>query len=249
MVSAKARTAIALTGTAMLFAPLLAAASPAQATASETVTYRITIVNGTFGQPFSPIVAATHRQSVHLFQVGSLASTQIAAIAQGGDESSAGALLESLPANRITDIVRPGQPLTPAGVTGKPFPSVQTFDIEARPGDRLSLATMLICTNDGFTGVDSIKLPRTGGAVVPLNAYDAGVERNTERSIDLVDPCSGLGPVVLPGDPNGNIDGAPVANKVKRAISMHTGVKGKADLLNAHDWGKGPVGSVTITRI
>jgi len=51
-------------------------------------------------------------------------------------------------------------PLTPNGHEVGDFTDTLTFDITARPGDRLSLATMLICTNDGFTGLDAARLPR-----------------------------------------------------------------------------------------
>ena len=54
-----------------------------------------------------------------------------------------------------------------------------TFTIEG--GDkakRLSYATMLICTNDGFTGVDSLKLPSAVGKTKTKTSagYDAGTE-------------------------------------------------------------------------
>jgi hypothetical protein len=74
----------------------------------------------------------------------------------------------------------------------------------ANPGDRLSLATMLICTNDGFTGLDRAKLPIGGSEVFWTNGYDAGTENNTELSQDIVDACSALGPVTLACGPNGS---------------------------------------------
>jgi hypothetical protein len=65
---------------------------------------------------------------------------------------------------------------------------------------------MLICTNDGFIGLNGAQLPNsyTGPSVFFLHAYDAGWENNTEDSPDIVDPCSALGAVVLPGDPDGD---------------------------------------------
>lgn len=45
----------------------------------------------------------------------------------------------------------------------------------------LSVVVIIICTNDGFTGLSSVKLP--GGfkpAVFETTAYDAGSEPNTE---------------------------------------------------------------------
>ena len=56
----------------------------------------------------------------------------------------------------------------------------------------LSAAFMLICTNDGFSGVDSLMLPASGSTTVETNAYDAGSEQNTEDFADIVPPCQGL---------------------------------------------------------
>ena len=72
---------------------------------------------------------------------------------------------------------------------------------------------MLICTNDGFTGVDGLRLPGAVGQTVVANtaAYDAGTEANTEDFGDIVPPCQavigvrGNGP--LPPEIGGNDGG------------------------------------------
>ena len=93
---------------------------------------------------------------------------------------------------------------------------------------------MLICSNDGFTGVDSLRLPNSRRArVAYAGGYDAGSEINTERSEDIVDACSLLGPVVLDGDDNGNENTAVDADGV---ITRHRGIVGESDLLDAHNW-------------
>jgi hypothetical protein len=50
---------------------------PTGAGASQTSTYEITVYNLTGGQPFTPPAAATHRQSIELFNVGSPASVGV----------------------------------------------------------------------------------------------------------------------------------------------------------------------------
>ena len=128
------------------------------------------------------------------------------------------------------------------------FRDATTFDIVARPGDKLSLATMLICTNDGFTGLDRAKLPKKGSAVYLTNGYDAGTEENTESSGDIVDPCSLLGPVELAGDPNGNDDDGVDTDPAGR-IAHHPNISGDGDL-SAHDHGwTDPVTKVTVTQV
>lgn len=226
-------------------ATVLIGGASAGATAPER-TYRVTLTNLTDGQPFSPGVIATHRPNTGLFSVGELAHPPIEAIAEDGNEAPAVAALSSL--SGITDIFDLGHPLTPNGVTVGTFTDSVTFEIGARPGDRLSLVTMLICTNDGFVGLDSGHLPANGSSVFMLNGYDAGTEDNTEASEDIVDPCSGLGPVPLAGDPDGN-DEAGVDSEPHVAISHHPGIDGGSDLDPAeHGW-TDPVATLTVERI
>ncbi|MGA7690495.1 MAG: spondin domain-containing protein [Jiangellales bacterium] len=245
MIRTRTNRALAAAGAFALGVPVLAAGVLTAAADEPVSTYRVTIVNTTTGQPFSPPVVATHSRDVDLFEVGERASTEIAAIAQAGDQSGAVALLGSL-GDAVTSVEQgaPSRPL--AGLDGPP--SVQTVDIEGHPDDVLSLATMLICTNDGFTGVDSIALPEAGTTVVPLQGYDAGVERNTQRSRDIVDPCSLLGPTVLSGDDNGNNDGRPAAHRWARQITEHRTVNPwRGDLQREHDW-RGQVGVVLVQK-
>ena len=234
--------------TAALVSVLLAGVASAHGRGDERrlLTYRVKLTNLTHGQPFSPPVAATHNGGVHEFRMGRLATDQLAAIAQDGDPGPMSALLSGSP--HVTRAVNVGRPLTPAGSVAGGFSDSVTFTIQAREGDRFSIATMLICTNDGFTGLDSVKLPDEGHATYWLNAYDAGREQNTERSVDIVDPCSALGPVTLAGDPNGNRDAA-VATVPAQVIQPHPGIHGGGDLSpSLHDW-TDPVAKVTITLV
>src|SRR6266542_1587319 len=132
----------------------------------------VTLVNLTGGQPFSPPVAATHESGLHMFQVGQLATDELAAIAQDGDEAPMAALFAASP--HVTEVVDVGRPLTPHGKVVGSFTDTATFEIHAAPHDRLSLATMLICTNDGFLGLDAVRLPDAGARAFDLNGYDAG---------------------------------------------------------------------------
>jgi hypothetical protein len=200
----------------------------------------------THGQPFSPGVAATHRANAHIFQVGDLAPSGIEAIAEDGNEAPAVGMLDG--AAGITDVFDINRPITPDGVTIGDFTDSFTFEITARPGDRLSIALMLICTNDGIAAVDRARLPAHGSVSFGLNGYDAGTEDNTEMSDDIVDPCSALGPVALPGDPDGN-DDAGVDSDPHTPIAHHAGVLGTGELNEmAHGWDD-PVAMVTVERV
>lgn len=209
-------------------------------------TYHVTLRNLTNGQPFSPPVAATHERGMHVFRVGNNASDELAAIARGGDEGPLANLLRS--SDDVSDVVDVARPLTPAGKTIGAFTDTVEFDITAEPGDRFSLATMLICTNDGFLGVDAVKLPKHGARSFDLAGYDAGREENTEKSADIVDPCSGLGPAPLAGDPNGNND-ATVETIPAKPIALHPGIQGGGDLSPANHGWRDPVARLTIERV
>jgi hypothetical protein len=216
--------------------------------------YRVTLVNLTDGQPFSPPVAATHERHMRMFQVGRLASDELAKIAQAGDEVPMFNLFNG--SDDVTDAVDVARPLTPVGKVVDPdgpmgpFVDTATFEITAARGDRLSLATMLICTNDGFLGLDAVRLPSHGARAFLINGYDAGREQNTELSEHIVDPCSALGPEKLTGDPNGNVDSGPGVSTVPPVpIHHHPNIQGGGHLSTAlHAW-RDPVAVAVVSRI
>ena len=207
--------------------------------------FSVTIQNLATGQPLSPAIVATHKGDFKMFRVGRDASTEMEFIARDGNQMPMYDLLTD--SRDVFDVVDVGLPLAPGGATVGGFTDSVTFMIQGREGDKLSLASMLICTNDGFVGLDRVKLPKKGSSVFTLHGYDAGVEDNTEMSTDIVDACSALGPLVLNGDPNGNENGA--VNTVPRGvISAHGGVLGIGDLGSVHQIPAGAV-KVTVTRV
>jgi hypothetical protein len=106
----------------------------------------------------------------------------------------------------------------------------------------------LICTNDGFTGLDRVRLPKKGSKVVFAQGYDAGTEINTEDFADIVPPCQGLIGVSSDDPGTGMTDPALAEGGV---IMHHAGVMGGEDLVPAvHGWDvNAPVAKVTITVV
>jgi hypothetical protein len=239
---------IAALGAAAVLA--LGAALPAASDGGRDLrTYRVTLVNLTDGQPFSPPVAATHDRDMRMFRVGRLASDELAAIAQAGNQLPMFNLFNN--SDDVTDTVDAGAPLTRVGTVVGSFVDTATFEITAERGDRLSLATMLICTNDGFLGLDSVHLPSHGARAFLIDGYDAGRENNTQDSQHLVNPCSALGPVTLPGDPDGEADSGPGISSVPRMpIHHHPNIQdGVGELTVAdHGW-RDPVAVAVVSRI
>ena len=208
--------------------------------------YRITVHNVTDGQPLTPPLAVTHKHGVNLFQRNGLASPELEFVAEDGDSGPLAALLGGLA--RVTEVASATAPLTPRGTTVGDFTDTVSFEITAAPGDRLSLVSMLVCTNDGFAGLDRVRLPLWGKRTYWVTGYDAGTEDNTELSGDIVDPCSLLGPVPLAGDPNGNEDAA-VDSDPQHKIRRHSGIVGGGDLsATDHDW-RGAVATVKVEVI
>lgn len=208
-------------------------------------TYKVTITNLTAGQPFSPPVLVTHSKRTDIFTVGEPASDGILAIAENGDNSLLLATLADDP--NVHQVVEGSAPLVPAndpGDTG--FESSMTFEITARGRARyLSFANMLICTNDGFTGLDSVRLP-SRSTTVYSPGYDARTETNTEDFADIVPPCQGL--IGVSSDDPGTGTSNPLLVEYGVVIP-HAGIVGGADLLpQVHNWGD-PVAKIEIERV
>jgi hypothetical protein len=225
-------------------------AAPA-AEADRANTFEVTITNLTSGQPLTPPVVATHRGRNELFRVGSKASFEIKEVAENGNN---GPVLADLGGDRdvFEALEAPGGPLVPAGKPGSAmFDDSTSFTITAdRGARRISFASMLICTNDGFTGVNSLRLPGRVGESVTAGTmgYDAGTEANTEDFADMVPPCQGL-IGVSSGEPGtGTSDPALAQNDV---IRHHSGVTGRRDLVPAvHGWDvNAPVAQVTVKAV
>jgi hypothetical protein len=205
---------------------------------------------GPGGQPLSPPVAATHKGKHEVFEVGQPASVGIREIAENGNNAPLVAQLEADPFNVIADFDQAGAPLVPVGVPGDAmFDQSVTLTLEgSRNANRLSVATMLICTNDGFTGVDSLKLPQRIGAskVRRSSGYDAHTEQNTEDYAHMVPPCQGL-----IGDSSGEdgTDKSDPALAEGGVIEHHDGIVGGVDDLDPaiHGW-TNPVARVEVER-
>lgn len=213
-----------------------------RADADET-TYEVTVMNLTTGQPFSPGIVVTHAAGMSLFQMGARPSPGLIKLAEDGMPMDAIMAMKSM--SGVGEAVVLSMPMMPIHRRGGPGPTSATVRINAGPGEtHLSLATMLVCTNDGFTGVSSMALPTDSTpASMDVGAYDAGSEVNDERFVSIVDSCGKVGPVMAPPDGNNNNlaeDGGVVRD--------HPGITGTGNLTAAHRW-TGPVARITVRRM
>jgi len=174
---------------------LLLASVSVFATADSDATrahYEVTITNITPGQSFTPQLVVTHPAAWHLFELGSPAGTALEKLAEGGDT---GPLTEM-----VADIAFEAK--TVGGLIGPGETATTTISGPHR-GGRLSIAAMLIPTNDTFMALDSLKLPMFGRKTQFIMAYDAGTEDNDQSCQHIPGPrCGGSGysPEPSPGD-------------------------------------------------
>lgn len=205
--------------------------------------YEITIENLTSGgQPFTPPLVVLHRGAEDLFTVDRPASFELKEIAENGNLDP---MLMALEENRHVSSFGVGAtPPVPPLEAGETV----TLALDAEPGSEfISFVSMLICTNDGVTGVDRAHLPNRVGQewVGYADAYDAGTELNTEDLADMVPPCQALTPAGSDDTGTGSSDPDLAENGV---IHHHEGIEGDADLdPDVHDW-ENPVAKVTVRR-
>ena len=188
--------------------------------------YAVTVTNITSNQTFTPLLVATHKRSIRLFSAGDPASAELATIAESGNIAPLQAVLNSLPDKVYATA-------SSEGLLG-PGKSVTVKIATTRKFDRVSLAGMLIPTNDTFVALNSAHLPRYYGShTVP--AYDAGSEYNDELCANIPGPvCGGAGPSEEDGE---------------GFIHISSGIHGIGDLeASAYDW-RNPVARISIKRI
>jgi hypothetical protein len=171
-------------------------------------TWDVTITNLTpsGSQPLSPPLFVVHSGRADVWSVGEIATHPVAAIAEDASNAPAESALAELPG--VSDVFTgAGGPIPPG--------ASRTYTVETSGHfNRLSVVTMLVNTNDAFTGLDSQHLRGHGGTRSTM-AYDAGSEANNELIAYIPGPCCNH-PFVR--DPEGAL------------IRMHEGITGRGDL-------------------
>ncbi len=190
--------------------------------------YEVTVTNITGGQIFTPILVLTHRHGVKLFTPGMPASLELAKLAEAGDT---GPLSERMSMNpKVGEIITSGGLLGPG--------EEKTIMVPAGgPYKYISLAAMMLPTNDGFIALNGVRAPRGHRTVMYLSpGYDAGSEINDEL-------CENI-----PG--GGGCGGVPFSEEDgEKYVHIHGGIHGIGDLAAAdYDW-KNPVARIVIERV
>jgi len=190
--------------------------------------YEVTITNLTSAQTFTPILVASHKKGVRLFELGDTAGFELSALAEGGDVAPLTGLLSGNP--KVIDVADSGGLLAPGD-------SVTVVVSAAHGAKQLSVASMLIPTNDAFIALNGVKVPKGNKTAVYWSpAYDAGSEPNDELCANIPGPvCGGAG-----GSPGAGGEGY---------VHIHGGIHGIGDLpADVYDW-RNPVAKISVRRV
>ena len=193
--------------------------------------FTVTVTNLTYDQIISPPVVVVHDDRFRLFEPGLAASAELSALAEDGMTGPLAGLLEV--STGVFDYAVAGGGIPPQGSI--------TVEVRARgPHKLLSLAGMLVSTNDAFAGLDSYAISSNygsafGARTLDVPAYDAGSEANTES-------CDHI-----PGPPCGSPE-MRVTDGAEGFVHVHRGIRGVGDLdATEKDW-RNPVARIVIQR-
>ncbi len=155
--------------------------SPTSSTTSATAaSYEVVITNLTGAQPIAPVAVVLHTSGYSAGMAGASASVALEKLAEGGDNAM---LLSE--ANAHASV------LTSAGGAGVLMPAASetiTASVSDNAGLQISVAGMLVNTNDGFaavSGLDISDLVVGNSQTIFLPVFDAGTEANTETAATM----------------------------------------------------------------
>ncbi|MEW5251641.1 spondin domain-containing protein [Microbulbifer sp. 2201CG32-9] len=150
-----------------------------------TVTFEVEVTNLTHNQPFSPLAIVAHDDSLRGWTLGQAAGDGLELLAEGGDNS--GFVMELEDAGSFASASAEG-PLGPG--------ATETLSLSLTEEEALTLTivTMLVNTNDAFTGVTGVDVSSlaVGDSLQRLApVYDAGTEFNSELAGTIPGPADG----------------------------------------------------------
>ncbi|MDQ7075085.1 MAG: spondin domain-containing protein [Gammaproteobacteria bacterium] len=216
-------------------------ALPACNSSNNTVTpaptpqmYTVTVSNLTQNQPLSPVALIFHGSVYRAWMSAQAASVALEQLAEGGDNS---ALLADADANADTVLTQSGAGVIPPG-------GFESVTVTLDQATRMSLVTMLVNTNDAFTGLNTLSLAAMNVDDTlsrAVTAYDAGTELNDELMSNIPGPAAG-----------GEGFNAARNDRVDKVL-VHAGVISVDDglttsALNESHRFDNPVARITITR-
>ena len=205
---------------------------PPQPPAPEMRSFTVTVSNLTANQPLSPVATLQHASNFTAWMAGKPASVALEKIAEGGDASDFDAT------DGVIARVSGDAPIGP-GASGNIELTINADDLA-----NLAVITMLVNTNDAFTGVQGVNLSAMAvndRMSYRTHAYDAGTEANSEAKGTMPGPADGG--EGFNASREGDVDRVHIHPGV---ISMDDGLMDS--VLSASHRFDNPVASITITR-
>ncbi len=200
-------------------------------------TFTVSAVNLTAGQPLSPPLLVLHGDDYQIFNIGTPATSGLELLAEGGDNTMLKTEADSH--QGMFSTVAADAPIGPGGSA-----EWTIGDAGHHENRSLSLATMLVNTNDAFSGFNSLDVSNLSvgqSRQFTTVAYDAGTEINIE------------GAGTIPGPADGGEGYNAVRDDIADQVTMHSGVISGEDglensvLLDVNRF-LNPVIKITITR-
>ena len=201
---------------------------PAPIPAPVDYSYEVTVTNLTNFQPLSPVAVVLHN-SGNLWTIGGVPSVELERMSEGGDNS--GLLSLGMASASGMGAIGPG---------GNETISVTIQDVMDA---KLTVATMLVNTNDAFGGLNAFDLSQLDvGDSWSANSgvYDSGTEVNSEAA------------GTMPGPADGG-EGFNAMRNDTGFVSMHPGVVSSDDglstsVLNVQHKFDNPAVRIKVTR-
>jgi len=195
------------------------------------LSFDVTVTNLTAAQSLSP-VAVMLTGDMPAWQIGEPASEPLMTLAEGGDNAALLGLDSVVASASSESPVAPGES--------------STVRVEVEEGQMmwLTVATMLVNTNDAFTGITSVSLAdMAGGDELSFypHTYDAGTEINSEMA------------GTIPGPADGG-EGVSEGREGRDTVAVHSGVVSAQDgltgsVLQAVHRFDNPAVHISVTRV
>lgn len=200
------------------------------------VSYSITATNITNNQPFSPMAVVVHRNGYTGWDEGAEASTGLEMLAEGGSTTDFLSEADANPNVFLTD--------TGSGLILPGADDTVTVIVTHSSDLSLTTASMLVNTNDAFTGANGMligDLLANESKTFFTMPIDAGTEANSETA------------ATVPG-PAGGGEGYNIARDDRDFVATHSGVVTMDDGLSTSTLDEshrfiGPAAKIVVTRI
>ena len=221
---------------APLLTPFIATAIAANVQAAEV---SVQVTNLTAGMYFTPLFIAAHDDQFKAFELGMPASDELASLAEMGDGTGLSAMVTSYGGMTTSN----NAPIMPGQTSG-----AVDFDTEDEP--YLTVASMLLPTNDAFFAMNQWMIPSEAGTyTLTVHALDAGSEANNEI-VGTGEPEDIPKPMFIK---NAGSGATGVNASAENFVHLHRGGLGDddldggaSDLINSlHRW-VGPVARITV---